>query len=151
MPQKPAGHEKREAQAPPLRIRIVGWKSIVALAALFPFLGFCFLFRQPLLFGLLHSLLLGVEGIHLLVVIVDRDVSLAGFDRAFDRRAGADRQRLLVRGNRRIELAPKKPTIEVGVIEKLVPTLTTLRDAVLAGELDKALAQAKPVRKLSKS
>ena len=54
-------------------------------------------------------------------------------------------------GNKRIELAPKKPTIEVGDMEKLVPTLTTLREAVLAGELDKVLAKAKPIRKLSRS
>ena len=38
-------------------------------------------------------------------------------------------------GNKRIELAPKKPTIEVGDEMKLVPTLTMLREAVLAGEL----------------
>jgi hypothetical protein len=43
-------------------------------------------------------------------------------------------------GNKRIELAPKKPTIGVGDQEQLVPTLTTVREAVLAGELDKALA-----------
>ena len=54
-------------------------------------------------------------------------------------------------GNKRIELAPKKPTIEAGDEKKLVPTLTMLREAVLAGELDKALAQAKPLRKLTKS
>lgn len=54
-------------------------------------------------------------------------------------------------GNKRIELAPKKPTIEVGDKKKLVPTLTMLREAVLAGELDKAFALAKPVRKLTKS
>ncbi len=46
-------------------------------------------------------------------------------------------------GNKRIELAPKKPTIEVGKIENLIPTLETIKEAVIAGELDKQLAAAK--------
>ena len=39
-------------------------------------------------------------------------------------------------GNRRIELKPKKPAIEVGEGENLVRTLETIREAVNAGELD---------------
>ena len=46
-------------------------------------------------------------------------------------------------GNKRIELAPKKPTIEVGKIENLIPTLETIKEAVIAGELDKQLAATK--------
>ncbi len=41
--------------------------------------------------------------------------------------------------NKRIELKPKKTAIEVGEPEHLVPTLELLRDAVVAGELDKKL------------
>jgi hypothetical protein len=46
-------------------------------------------------------------------------------------------------GNKVLELKPKKTAIEVGAIAELVPTLTLLRDAVVAGELDKQLATAK--------
>ncbi len=53
-------------------------------------------------------------------------------------------------GNRRLELKPKKSTIEVGEAEKLIPTLETLREAVNAGELDKLLKEAKSSRKFGK-
>ena len=46
-------------------------------------------------------------------------------------------------GNKVIEIKPKKTAIEVGVVAELVPTLTLLREAVVAGELDKQLAAAK--------
>ena len=54
-------------------------------------------------------------------------------------------------GNKRIELAPKKPTIEVGDTDKLIPTLETIKEAVIAGELDKQLAAAKQRRKRAKA
>ena len=54
-------------------------------------------------------------------------------------------------GNRRLELKPKKSTIEVGEAEKLIPTLETLREAVNAGELDKLLKEAKSSRKFGRS
>ena len=54
-------------------------------------------------------------------------------------------------GNKRIELAPKKPTIEVGKTENLVPTLETIKEAVITGELDKQLAAAKVRRKRAKA
>ena len=54
-------------------------------------------------------------------------------------------------GNKRIELAPKKPTIEVGDTDNLVPTLETIKEAVIAGELDKQLAAAKQRRKRQKA
>ena len=50
-------------------------------------------------------------------------------------------------GNKRIELAPKKPTIELGDTENLVPTLETIKEAVIAGELDRQLAASKQHRK----
>ncbi len=53
-------------------------------------------------------------------------------------------------GNRQIELKPKKPAIEVGEGENLVPTLETLREAVNAGELDKLLKEAKSSRKFGR-
>ncbi len=53
-------------------------------------------------------------------------------------------------GNKRIELAPKKPTIEVGETDNLVPTLETIKEAVIAGELDKQLAAVKQRRKRQK-
>ncbi len=53
-------------------------------------------------------------------------------------------------GNRRLELKPKKSTIEVGEVENLMPTLETLRDAVNAGELDKLLKEAKSSRKFGR-
>ncbi len=53
-------------------------------------------------------------------------------------------------GNKRLELKPKKSTIEVGEAEKLIPTLETLRDAVNAGELDKLLKEAKSSRKFGR-
>jgi len=54
-------------------------------------------------------------------------------------------------GNKRIELMAKKPTIEVGEIAGLVPALQTVKEAVLAGELDRQLLAAKPVRKRGKA
>ncbi len=53
-------------------------------------------------------------------------------------------------GNKRLELNPKKSTVEVGEAEKLIPTLETLREAVNAGELDKLLKEAKSSRKFGK-
>ncbi len=53
-------------------------------------------------------------------------------------------------GNRRIELKPKKPAIEVGEGENLVRTLETIREAVNAGELDKLLKEAKSSRKFGR-
>ena len=53
-------------------------------------------------------------------------------------------------GNRRLELKPKKSTIEIGEAENLMPTLETLRDAVNAGELDKLLKEAKSSRKFGR-
>lgn len=49
-------------------------------------------------------------------------------------------------GNRRLEIKPKKPAIEVGGRDNLVPTLTTLREAVEAGELDQVLMAAREER-----
>ncbi len=54
-------------------------------------------------------------------------------------------------GNKSIELAPKKPTIEVGDTDKLIPTLEAIKEAVIAGELDKQLAAAKVRRKRTKA
>ncbi len=54
-------------------------------------------------------------------------------------------------GNKRIELATKKPTIEVCDTDKLIPTLETIKEAVIAGELDKQLAAAKVRRKRQKA
>ncbi len=42
-----------------------------------------------------------------------------------------------------------KPSIMVGVVEKLIPTIQTIRKAVLAGELDAALKAALDSRKRS--
>ena len=42
-------------------------------------------------------------------------------------------------GNRRIELKPGKPMIEVGSTDELLPTLQAVKEAVAAGELDKLL------------
>jgi uncharacterized protein YqgV (UPF0045/DUF77 family) len=50
-------------------------------------------------------------------------------------------------GNRRMELMPKKPTIQVGSMEQLVPVLEQVREAVVAGELDKVIGVAKVRRK----
>lgn len=46
-------------------------------------------------------------------------------------------------GNKRLELKPKLSTVQVGAADNLVPTLALIRDAVLAGELDKQLEAAK--------
>jgi hypothetical protein len=45
-----------------------------------------------------------------------------------------------------MELTPKKPTIEVGPMEQLLPTLEQVREPV-AGELDKALVAGSVRRK----
>lgn len=50
-------------------------------------------------------------------------------------------------GNRRIHLAANKPTIQVGNMDQLVPTLEQVREAVAAGELDKAIAASSVRRK----
>ncbi len=49
-------------------------------------------------------------------------------------------------GNRRIELKPGKPTIEVGATENLLPTIQAVKEAVAAGELDTLLMAAKKER-----
>ena len=54
-------------------------------------------------------------------------------------------------GNKRIEPAPRKPTIEGSDTDKLIPTLETIKEAVIAGELDKQLAAAKVRRKRQKA
>ena len=54
-------------------------------------------------------------------------------------------------GNRRLELKPGKPTIEVGSADNLLPTLETIKEAVIAGELDKQLAAAKSRRRREKN
>ena len=46
-------------------------------------------------------------------------------------------------GNRLVELKPDKPAIEVGEAENLVAVLQKVREAVLAGELDKLLKDAR--------
>ncbi|ARJ67051.1 hypothetical protein WV31_15930 [Magnetospirillum sp. ME-1] len=46
-------------------------------------------------------------------------------------------------GNKIVEIKPKKTAIEIGDVAELVPTLTLVRDAVVAGELDKQLAAMK--------
>ena len=53
-------------------------------------------------------------------------------------------------GNRRLEVVPKKPTIEVGDAENLVPTLEALREVVGAGELDIVLMDVKARRRTGK-
>lgn len=50
-------------------------------------------------------------------------------------------------GNRRMLLAPNKPTIQVGSMDQLVPTLEVMREAVAAGELDRAIAVCSVRRK----
>lgn len=52
-------------------------------------------------------------------------------------------------GNKRMELAPKKPTIEVGSMDQLLPILEQVREAVVPGELDKAIAASSVRRKHS--
>ncbi len=49
-------------------------------------------------------------------------------------------------GNKPLELQPGKPTIEVGEQDKLLPVLSTLRQGIVAGELDKLLMDAKKAR-----
>ncbi len=46
-------------------------------------------------------------------------------------------------GNKIVEIKPKKTAIEIGNVAELVPTLTLVRDAVVAGELDKQLSAMK--------
>ncbi|MCR9074388.1 MAG: hypothetical protein NXI18_22340 [Alphaproteobacteria bacterium] len=50
-------------------------------------------------------------------------------------------------GNRRMLLAPNKPTIQVGSMDQLVPTLEQVREAVAVGELDKAIVASSVRRK----
>ena len=50
-------------------------------------------------------------------------------------------------GNRRMLLAPNKPTIQVGSMDQLVPTMEQVREAVAGGELDKAIAASSVRRK----
>lgn len=54
-------------------------------------------------------------------------------------------------GNRLIQLAEDKTSVEVGGVEQMVSSLQTLRDAVIAGELDQQLeamiASRKPIAK----
>ncbi len=52
-------------------------------------------------------------------------------------------------GNRPLEVKPGKTSIEVGDQANLLPTLNLLRNAVVAGELDKALLAAKQSRTTS--
>ncbi len=49
-------------------------------------------------------------------------------------------------GNRRIELKPGTPTIEVGSADNLLKTIQAVREAVAAGELDKVLMAVKKER-----
>ena len=49
-------------------------------------------------------------------------------------------------GARRLEIKPKKATVEVGAREELVPVLTLLKEAVAAGELDAVLLAAREER-----
>ena len=49
-------------------------------------------------------------------------------------------------GNKRLAIKPKRAAIEVGDASNLVPTLTLLKEAVEAGELDKVLMAAKEER-----
>ncbi len=50
-------------------------------------------------------------------------------------------------GVRPLELEKGKPTITVGAAQELVPTLEMLIQAVNAGELDKAIAEANSRKK----
>ena len=49
-------------------------------------------------------------------------------------------------GNKPLELHPGKPTIEIGEQDNLLPVLGTLRQGIVAGELDKLLMEAKKAR-----
>ncbi len=49
-------------------------------------------------------------------------------------------------GNKPLELHPGKPTIEIGEQDNLLPVLSTLRQGIVAGELDKLLMDAKNAR-----
>ncbi len=49
-------------------------------------------------------------------------------------------------GNKPLELQPGKPTIEIGEQDNLLPVLSTLRQGIAAGELDKLLMEAKKAR-----
>ena len=49
-------------------------------------------------------------------------------------------------GAKRLEIRPKKATVEVGAKENLVPTLQVLKEAVEAGELDAVLLAAREER-----
>ena len=49
-------------------------------------------------------------------------------------------------GNKPLELQPGKPTIEIGEQDNLLPVLSTLRQGIVAGGLDKLLMEAKKAR-----
>ena len=49
-------------------------------------------------------------------------------------------------GNKPLELQRGKPTIEIGEQDNLLPVLSTLRQGIVAGELDKLLMEAKKAR-----
>ncbi len=49
-------------------------------------------------------------------------------------------------GNKPLELQPGKATIEIGEQDNLLPVLSTLRESIAAGELDKLLMDAKKAR-----
>ena len=49
-------------------------------------------------------------------------------------------------GNKPLELHPGKPTIEIGEQDNLLPVLSTLRQGIATGELDKLLLDAKKAR-----
>jgi hypothetical protein len=57
----------------------------------------------------------------------------------------------LRQGNRVMEVAPGKVSIEVGAIEQLPETLKTLREAIAAGELDEQLKVSPFVRPIPKA
>ncbi len=49
-------------------------------------------------------------------------------------------------GNKPLALQPGKPTIQIGEQDNLLPVLSTLRQGIVAGELDKLLMDAKKAR-----
>ena len=57
----------------------------------------------------------------------------------------------LRQGNRVMEVAPGKVSVEVGGIEQLPETLKTLREAIVGGELDEQLKVSPFVRPIPKS
>lgn len=57
----------------------------------------------------------------------------------------------LRQGNRVMEVAPGKVSVEVGELEKLPETLKTLREAIVGGELDEQLKVSPFVRPIPKA